>query len=56
MDKTIIIRADSDTLEALERVKARESQKRLEDVTSSEAIRYLIKKEALELNAFNKKT
>lgn len=56
MDKTIIIRADDETLEALELVKAHESQKRLTSISSSECLRYLIKKEALTIEQSNKKT
>lgn len=56
LDKTIIIRADDETLDALEKVKASESQIRLTNITSSECIRYLIKKEAAALDALNKKT
>lgn len=56
MDKTIIIRADEETLEALEKVKAHESKKRLTNITSSECLRYLIKKEALSIESLNKKT
>lgn len=56
MDKTIIFRADDDTLEALERIKAHEAKNRLGELTSSECIRYLIKREALRLDEVNKKT
>lgn len=56
MDKTIILRVDDETLDALEKVKASESQIRLTNITSSECIRYLIKKEAAALDAVNKKT
>ena len=54
-DKVIIFRADDDTMEALERIKAHESEKRLGELTSSECIRYLIKREALRLDEVNKK-
>lgn len=56
MDKTIIFKADDDTVEALELIKAHESEKRLESLSASECIRYLIKKEALSLAESNKKT
>lgn len=49
MDKTIIFRADDDTLEALERIMEHESKKRLEELSMSECIRFLIKREALRL-------
>lgn len=55
-DKIIHLRADDETLEALEQIKAVESQKRLSNITSSECVRYLIKKEAVNLGAVNKKT
>lgn len=55
LDKTIIFRADDDTLEALERIRLHESEKRLGDISASECIRYLIKKEALSLDEVNKK-
>lgn len=56
MDKTIIFRADDDTLDALEQIRVHESEKRLGDISASECIRYLIKKEALSLAESNKKT
>ena len=56
LDKTIIFRADDDTLDALERIRVHESEKRLGDISASECIRYLIKKEALSLAESNKKT
>ena len=55
-DKVIIFRADDDTMEALEKIKAHETEKRLGDVSWSECIRYLIKKEVLSLEADNIKT
>lgn len=56
MDKTIIFKADDDTVEALELIKAHESAQRLESLSASECIRYLIKKEALRLAEINKRT
>lgn len=56
MSKMIIFQADDETVEALERIKAHESGKRLSDLSASECIRYLIKKEALSLDEVNKKT
>lgn len=55
MDKTIIFKADEDTIDALERIRLHESEKRLGDISASECIRYLIKKEALSLDEVNKK-
>lgn len=52
----IIFQADDETVEALERIKAHEAEKRLSDLSASECIRYLIKKEALSLDEVNKKT
>lgn len=49
MNKTIIIRADDETMDALEKVRASESEKRLTNISLSECIRYLIKKEAANL-------
>lgn len=50
MDKQIILRADDETLTALERIKAHLAKKRLEQLSTSECIRYLIKKAALDIS------
>lgn len=55
-DKIIRLRADAETMEALDQVMAHESQKRLTNITASECVRYLIKKEAVSLSTDNKKT